>query len=314
MNKDLEIWQFALDKLQNQDSVTLLVVAESSGSSPGRQGFKMIVAEDKLCGSIGGGVMEVQLVESSKLKVQSSRIIEQVHRENSPDSSGMICSGRQTIIFFELNKSHLQTIKKIVQYIKNNRERYLQITSESLTIGWQKFYGVNFKFKKSESEFFYTEKLGCKQKLFIIGGGHCALALSELMSKLDFYITVFDDRPNLNTLEKNKFAHRVEIVESYEKVGELISSDKDAYVVVMTLGYKFDEIVIRQLFDKNFKYFGVLGSKAKMKTLLKNLEQEGFDKEKLKQIHTPIGLPINSHTPEEIAVSIAAEIIAVKNS
>ncbi|NJM53703.1 MAG: XdhC/CoxF family protein, partial [Blastocatellia bacterium] len=105
-----------------------------------------------------------------------------------------------------------------------------------------------------------------------------------------------------------------EIIESYEKISEFIQSDSNTYVVVMTLGYKFDEIVIRKLFDKKFRYFGVLGSKAKMKTLLRNLEEEGFDKEKLAKIHTPIGLPINSHTPEEIAVSIAAEIIAVKNS
>ncbi|HKX83448.1 MAG TPA: XdhC family protein, partial [Pyrinomonadaceae bacterium] len=68
-----------------------------------------------------------------------------------------------------------------------------------------------------------------------------------------------------------------------------------------------------QLIRKDFKYFGVLGSKAKMATLMKELRSEGYDEEKLKKIHTPIGLPINSRTPEEIAVSIAAEIIAVKN-
>ena len=104
------------------------------------------------------------------------------------------------------------------------------------------------------------------------------------------------------------------MIKSYEDIGELIVGGENVYVVVMTLGYKFDEIVIRRLIDKNFKYFGVLGSKAKMKTLLKNLERENFPKEKLNQIRTPIGLPINSRTPEEIAVSIAAEIIAVKNS
>jgi xanthine dehydrogenase accessory factor len=81
----------------------------------------------------------------------------------------------------------------------------------------------------------------------------------------------------------------------------------------MTLGYKTDEIVIRALLDKTFKFFGVLGSKAKMKTLLTSLAKEGVSKEKLDRIHTPVGLPINSHTPEEIAVSIAAEIIGVKN-
>jgi len=152
-----------------------------------------------------------------------------------------------------------------------------------------------------------------KNRLFIVGGGHCALALSELMSKLDFHISLFDDRADLNTLAKNEFVHEKRIIESYEKIGDFIPPGKNDYVVVMTLGYRFDEIVIRKLFDRNFKYFGVLGSKAKMKTLLKNLEKEGFDKEKLNKIRTPVGLPINSRTPEEIAVSIAAEIIAFKN-
>jgi xanthine dehydrogenase accessory factor len=134
------------------------------------------------------------------------------------------------------------------------------------------------------------------------------------MAKMDFHISLFDDRSDLNTLAKNEFVHEKRIIDSYENIGDFIESGANVYVVVMTLGYKFDEIVIRQLFDKNFKYFGVLGSKAKMKTLLKSLEKEGFDKEKLKEIHTPIGLKINSRTPEEIAISIAAEIIAVKNS
>ena len=110
MNKELEIWQFAAEKLKRNESVMLLVVAESSGSSPGRQGFKMIVAEDELCGSIGGGVMEVRLVELAKGKIKKakgkseSEIVEQVHQKNSPNSSGMICSGKQTVIFFKLTK------------------------------------------------------------------------------------------------------------------------------------------------------------------------------------------------------------------
>ncbi len=318
MNKDLEIWQFALAKLEKQESVTLLVVAESSGSSPGRQGFKMIVAENEMCGSIGGGVMEVNLVQSAKCKVQSveetSAIIEQVHREKSPDSSGMICSGRQTIIFFELNSEHLKTVRKIVVTLKNHQPRKLRITNYELGICENEESDADFYFERtSKNEFIYKEKLGYKNKLFIIGGGHCALALSDIAAKLDFYIILFDDRADLNTLTKNQFVHEKKIVESYDKISNFIESDVQAYVVVMTLGYKFDEIVIRKLFDKDFKYFGVLGSKAKMKILLKSLEKEGFDKEKLARIHTPIGLPINSHTPEEIAVSIAAQIIAVKN-
>ena len=321
MNKELEIWQFAAKRLKRNESVVLLVVAESSGSSPGRQGFKMIVAEDDLRGSIGGGVMEIRLVELAKLKIKNeelkigSEIVRQNHRKDTANPSGMICSGEQTVIFYKLNFGDLPAIRKIVRSLKNPQSKLLQITSNNLQVTENHPDDFDYRFiKRDERDFLFQEKLGFKNKLFIIGGGHCSLALSELASKMDFYISLFDDRPNLNTLAKNKFVHEKTILESYEKIGDFIPSGAKHFVVVMTLGYQSDEIVIRRLLDKDFKYFGILGSRAKMATLLKNLEKEGFSKEKLGKIHTPIGLQINSRTPDEIAVSIAAEIIAVKNA
>jgi xanthine dehydrogenase accessory factor len=133
------------------------------------------------------------------------------------------------------------------------------------------------------------------------------------MSKMDFYISLFDDRPGLNTIEKNEYADAIKIVDSYERIGDHIPSGVNAFVVVMTLGYKTDESVIRGLIHKEFKYFGVLGSKAKMSTMFRSLREDGISDNRLNNIHTPVGLPINSRTPEEIAVSIAAEIISVKN-
>ncbi len=354
MKRELELLRFIETHLQHDQGVVLLVVVQSSGSSPGRQGFKMAVAENgTLFGSIGGGLMEVNLVETAKeflaltdeeaLKKFGHTSIfgrEQIHRKNSPYSSGMICSGNQRILFVKIRPSEIDRINSFLLSLAKSTKAIFEITDRGLWIvtremknfddyqGSEDWNGLREDFFEKywtavEGQFLYTttfndwgyaEKIGYKNLLFIIGGGHCALALSELMSKMDFHITVFDDRPNLNTLEKNKFANRVEIIESYEKIGELIDSNRNTYVVVMTLGYKFDEIVIRQLFDKKFKYFGVLGSRSKMKTLLRTLEKDGFDEKRLAKIHTPIGLPINSHTPEEIAVSIAAEIIAVKNS
>ncbi|MGI8641591.1 MAG: XdhC family protein [Pyrinomonadaceae bacterium] len=321
MKKELELWQFVAAHLERNQSVMLLVVAESSGSSPGRQGFKMAVAADDLRGSIGGGLMEVNLVEQAKLKIQeeqfkiNSEIIEQNHRKNSRNPSGMICSGKQTVIFFKLNASHLKVVREVIRILRINQFAILQISNFKFQVSENQSEDFDFKFeRKGENDFLFREKLGCKNKLFIIGGGHCALALSELTSKMDFHISLFDDRADLNTLAKNKFVHAKKIIESYENIGEFIPSGANHFVVVMTLGYKFDEIVIRKLIDKNFKYFGVLGSRAKMATLFKDLRKEGFDAEKLNRIRTPIGLPINSRTPEEIAVSIAAEIIAVKNA
>lgn len=317
MKKELELWQFVEAHLKQKQSVMLLVVAESKGSSPGRQGFKMAVAEDSLCGSIGGGVMEVRFVEQAKFKIQNSKfktgLVEQIHQKNSPNPSGMICSGKQTVIFFKLNPDNLKTVRAIIAAIKNNHSKTLQITPNDFQVLENSLDDFRFE-QRGETDFLYEEKIGFKNHLFIVGGGHCALALSELMSKMDFYISLYDDRPDLNTLAKNRFAHEKRAIESYERIDDFIDSGKNHFVVVMTLGYKFDEIVIRKLINKDFKYFGVLGSKAKMTTLLKNLKKAGFKAERLNRIRTPVGIEINSRTPEEIAVSIAAEIIAVKNA
>lgn len=313
----------------------LLVVAESSGSSPGRRGYKMAVAFDgELIGSIGGGLMEVNLVNQSRemlgtqarspasphsgetdaAESPTSFLKSQVHQKNSPNSSGMICSGRQTVIFKLLTPEHASTIQTAINLLTNNRRTVLTIGPARFEVVPPESRTQSGFLRLSETDFLYQETLGPKEDLYIVGGGHCALALSELASKLDFHIRLFDDRPNLNTLDKNRFADEITIVESYERIADYIPSSQNAYVVVMTLGYKTDEIVIKCLLEKDFKYFGVLGSRAKMATLLKNLKNEGYDGERLNRLNTPIGLPINSRTPEEIAISITAEIIAVKNA
>ena len=303
----------------------LLVVAESHGSSPGRAGYKMAVAADgELVGSIGGGVMEVKLVEQSRAALSeppavagglTTALIEQEHRKNAEHPSGMICSGRQTVIMRRLTHEDAKTVDGLITALEIKDAVSLTITQNDFTVGPPKGGTPSTKFEKlSETDFIYTENLGPKNELYIMGGGHCALALSEIASRLDFRISILDDRPELNTIEKNQFADEITIIDGYEQIGDHIPDGDGIYVVVMTLGYATDEIVIRSLFERDFKYFGVLGSKAKMKTLLFTLENEGFDKDRLSRIRTPIGVHINSRTPEEIAISIAAEIISVKNS
>ena len=334
MHKELELWQFIAERL-TRECVMLLVVAESSGSSPGRQGYKMAVSADgELVGSIGGGVMEVNLVEKSCgfLRDAGTRgrgdsatlsLSEQVHKENSPNASGMICSGKQTVIFKLLSRSDAGVVDRVIDALESGRADTISITPAEIRVwppqgGAQNEGGTqshDFTFeKKSDTKFQFTERLGFKNDLYIVGGGHCALALSELMSKMDFHISLFDDRPELNTIDKNRFAHEIQIISNYDEIGNHVPEGRNTYVVVMTLGYASDERVVRALINKEFRYFGVLGSSAKMSVMLRKLLKEGLPAEKLDRIRTPIGLPINSRTPEEIAVSIAAEIVSVKNA
>jgi len=220
----------------------LLVVAESSGSSPGRQGYKMAVGADgKLIGSIGGGVMEVALVEQSreilsvpcavagrqlqkparsKGATSNAHVSEQIHRKGVPNPSGMICSGKQTVIFKLLTPESDKTIESIIVSLQNRRPTAFFISSNELSIGPRETSSDISTFEKhSDDDFVYQEKLGFKNDLFIIGGGHCAFALSELMSKMDFRISIFDDRPELNTLAKNDFADQITIIDGYDKIG-----------------------------------------------------------------------------------------------
>ncbi|MEP6795516.1 MAG: XdhC family protein [Saprospiraceae bacterium] len=325
MNKDFTLWQFIANKLQHQHRVMLLLVAESSGSSPGRQGFKMAVSEDhRFMGSIGGGIMEVKLVELAKemLKENSSghSFKKQIHRKNEPrDQSGMICSGEQTVLYFNLDAHHLPEVIKIIEVLGHQKSCLLNISyvnhKTDFSVTTSSLSSGSFQFAKvSEKEFTWQEVVGYKNRLYIVGGGHCALALSELMSRFDFYIYVIDDRPDLNTLAQNIFAHEKHVVENYDMISDIIPSGHDVFVVVMTLGYRSDFTVLLQLAQKSFAYLGLMGSESKVSTLKDELNKTDFPVDLLQKMHAPIGLKINSHTPEEIAISIAAELILVKNT
>ena len=154
----------------------------------------------------------------------------------------------------------------------------------------------------------YREQLGFRDQLVIVGGGHVSLALSQVASHLEFEITVLDDRADLPTLENNYFAHHRQRVE-YETLG--VPPGPHRYVVVMTVGYRTDAVVLRRLLGHQYRYLGVLGSATKVAELRRVLAAEGCD---LSELRGPVGVPISSRLPEEIAVSVAAELIAVRNA
>ncbi|MEZ4739473.1 MAG: XdhC family protein [Flavobacteriales bacterium] len=158
----------------------------------------------------------------------------------------------------------------------------------------------------------YHERLGVEQRIVILGAGHVGLALSRTMHQLGFHVHLMDDRADLNTMVANQWAHERTVVD-YARIGELISDDPGLYVVLVSFGYRTDDILVRQLIRKRFKYLGMMGSAEKIRTLLEGLRKDGFSEEEIGRVRAPIGLPIGSKTPEEIAVSIAAEIIGVKN-
>jgi xanthine dehydrogenase accessory factor len=302
----------------------LLYVLESRGSSPGRQGFFMAVnANGEMEGSIGGGIMEHKFVELAKEKLKAGvrdpdsyrgGVRRQVHDKSAVNNqSGMICSGEQTILLYPVQPKDQDTIEQIILSLEKNRNGTLILSSAGIQFD-NKIPASDFEYHfESDQDWQYKEKTGYKNQLFIIGGGHCALAFSRLMREMDFYITLYEEREGLNTLVKNEFAHEIIVVDDYSALSHLIPLGRNQYVVIMTVGYRTDDIALRSLLDKPFSYIGVLGSKTKMEKLFADYRKEGIKEELLQRIHTPIGLAIGSQTPEEIAISIAAQVIQIKN-
>ena len=314
----MEFWKQIYDRLNTGKELVLLYVLHSEGSSPGRQGFKMAVDGDNwMIGSIGGGFMEHKLVELSKSLLEKGFfepfIKNQIHRTNEvKDRSGMICSGQQTVAFYHLSTKDINLVKQIIN--SDGVQCSIRLSENGISLLEHKGV-VDEKFSSeviAEHKWEFIEILDHKTKITIIGAGHVGLALSSLMKQLGFYIHLIDDRVNLNTMDANEDADKKSIG-AYENIDDLINDDPDQFIALMSFGFRSDKLIIKKLIAKKYKYFGVLGSQSKMDKLLDELKSEIDDPQKLDSLYTPIGIQIHSKTPMEIAVSIAAEIIKIKN-
>jgi xanthine dehydrogenase accessory factor len=324
--KAIATWGLIEQSLEKNIPVMLLYVLESKGSSPGRQGFFMAVTDNgpsvssNMEGSIGGGIMEHKFVEMAREKLRATSyelravVKKQYHDKTAAkNQSGMICSGEQTIFLYPVRQKDKATIRAIISSLAQYKNGTLVLSPGGIVFDEsvpEKDFDLIFH---SDEDWAYREKTGYKNTLTVIGGGHCSLAFCRLMRSMDFYIRVYDDRSSLKTMLENEAAHEKHFVNSYSELTDLIEGGTDHYVVIMTMGYRSDDIVLKALLKKRFTFLGVLGSQSKIKKMMEEYEQDEVEKKFIQNIHAPAGLAIRSQTPEEIAVSIAAQIIQLKN-
>lgn len=152
-----------------------------------------------------------------------------------------------------------------------------------------------------------------RPKLLIAGGGHVGYAIYNAALPLDFDIVIFEDREEFLNNERFPQAHELVLGDIAENLKNY-PIDENTYIVIVTRGHKYDQEALEAIVNTNAKYIGAMGSKKKVITMLKNLKEKGIDSETLKNTYSPIGLKISTNRPEEIAISILAEILAVKNS
>lgn len=147
-------------------------------------------------------------------------------------------------------------------------------------------------------------------RLIIFGGGHIGKELVKLAAGSDFNITVVDDRKEIIESFKDIVDTKLAGIDYEANLPDL---DENCFVVIVSRSHQTDRVIVQSIINDNYRYLGLIGSKAKTDKMFSHLKETGIDKKSLDKIHTPIGLDINAEGPYEIAVSILGEIIAIKN-
>jgi xanthine dehydrogenase accessory factor len=160
---------------------------------------------------------------------------------------------------------------------------------------------------------FFIEPLNPISHLYIFGGGHVALPLARFASMIGFSYSIIEDRPEFAIAERFPDAREL-ILTIPDEINEKVDLSETDYVAIVTRSHELDYQALKQVLNHSVKYIGLIASKVKKKQVFEQLKKEGFTDKIIHQIHSPIGLDINAQTPEEIAISIVAELIKVKNT
>ena len=158
----------------------------------------------------------------------------------------------------------------------------------------------------------FVEPILPQPMLYLFGGGHVSMAVAKAASAVGFGVAVVDDRESFANAERFPMAH--EIYTSYEDAFEKIHPNAASYLVIVTRGHKEDMRVLGWAVRTEARYMGMIGSKRKVLSVYKALEQDGYKPEEFEHVYAPMGLEIGALSPEEIAVSIVAELVAVRRN
>lgn len=158
----------------------------------------------------------------------------------------------------------------------------------------------------------YVEVVESRPVFLVVGAGHVGRAICKLAKFLDFQVAVLDDREDFADPELLPDADQV-ICDDFERAIDAFPIGPNTHIVMVTRGHRQDELSLRRVLGRGARYVGMIGSKRRTATVLEHLAEEGFDRAELDRVRTPIGLDIGAETPEEIAVSILAEVIMLNN-
>jgi xanthine dehydrogenase accessory factor len=206
-------------------------------------------------------------------------------------------------------------VDKIVQNLTEGQSAILSISPEGMSLHKQELenHDSQYSFTQSDDHWCYQEQLKNYNRIAILGGGHCSLALSRVMKNLGYDVFVFETRGNISTLGENNFADTTNILDDFKDAASQLSLPENTQVVVMTTDVPNDVRGLLGLLDFPFPFIGVMGSVNKISEIKKRLHAKNISDQQFSRIVAPVGLAMVSNTPEEIAISVAAQLLQLRN-
>ena len=318
----------------------LATVIDRSGSAPRSAGAKMLVRQDgSIEGTVGGGILEAEVRELAAKVLQDHQTLLRGFKFNGKDAASMdaICGGQVEVLVEWIGVHDPETgavIRGLDDAFKNHHKAWLltllhpgkDATTHALTredgshIGSLP-EGVSIgsileartpQQKQLDAGTLIIEPVNNAGSALIFGAGHVSRSLAEFTHAVGFRTVVIDDRPEYASRERFPFADELVVLESFTDLAKKMEFNRDSYIVIVTRGHLNDQDVVEQVLKTDAAYIGMIGSRRKCELIFQDMRRKGFTESDIQRVHAPIGIPIQAETPEEIGVSIAAEMIRVR--
>jgi len=319
--------------LRDGRSAVLVSVLSAEGSTPRSAGAMMAVFSDgSSVGTIGGGNVELQAQRTAAKLMEEKRDLVQRFRFAPGDAAslGMVCGGDQTILFQYLDAGDAglsELFRDLTEADGGGRDTWLVRRVENERVadtGIADRNGIRFSRETPPAlpgllgsqpvyreDGWFSVPVVRAGHTYIFGGGHVAQALVPVIAPAGFRPVIYDDREEFADPKLFPQAEGT-ICGEFSDIRKKIHITSDDYVVIMTRGHRGDSEALRQTLRSGARYIGCIGSKKKLAFCREQLLQEGFTAEEYDAVHAPIGLAIGAETPEEIAISVGAEMVAVR--
>jgi len=309
-------------EMEKMRDTVLVTVIEAEGSAPRGVGAQMLVGQTgRLTGTIGGGPAEYEALQAAAGLMEKKSSERRAYNLSVGGETGAVCGGSISVWlqfipagsreWYELARRLVERLAShsggwLVQRMDGGAPSLLDETG-GLILGRDAAPELSASaFGRTEKAFSLALPIG--ERAVIFGAGHCTTALVPVLRTVGFRPVVMDDRPEFASAERFPDAEAV-ICGDYLHIADFIQLSPEDYVVVMTSGHNHDFEVQEQVLRTELAYVGVIGSRRKTAYVNARLREAGIGEDAIASVHTPIGTAIKAVTPEEIAISIAGEMI-----